>query len=464
MSVEKQPQTPEASSTPRQSPNTSVVYPAPIRARIMGVLVFLGLSVIFVYLGYLQFDRFPGRSVDEQFNHFLPMIGIAAFFACLAYVMAVMHVRVHVRAGQVYRALHLGLATLRVSRSAPVAALQEFAVERETCWGGVTWRVSLVGQDLHRPIVGRFVAAELAAAFILPIGQAVGIPVNIHREGTVDAVAASSARTVVITRNGQPQASAAEGGEIPKPKRGMSKWKLGAAGVVLAAAIGGAIYYFTGKTIQQVLNEAQPKYAALVARLQKVAASLPAGPLPAGVTKASPGPLELVYDEKSKTFNCDFLAINRLEHFIDEDNPTVFWSHKGSGLSMVLHWLGSPPGGSRARKEFAEDVARPLGLRYVVLHRLTHRDFVHTGQDGVGGVAPSSFNGGGMEFEGFVVDLQSDTVVASYHLSAEPASSVTYGSKFGGAEKAVEYSTQKAARERIKAALEPLGATIVLDD
>lgn len=261
------------------------------------------------------------------------------------------------------------------------------------------------------------------------------------------------------------------------PARGGSAWliivPLGLGAVVLLAGAGGAAWYFLtrGETTEAVIQRYRPAFAQQRAKLKRVADGLP----PSGsVTRdALPPGLDPrpTYDVENKHYNTAILMAEQCadpDHHFDERSLTRFDLNVYEDEFLThLKWTGdrNPMVGSALQtrhRDFPEQLERTLGFRYLVVVRtLRYEPPVLVGD--------KSFVGGEVEFEAFLVDLQSEKVLGGFRraVHVEPQVMVTRApteDAAGGLRRWVYSQLWQKARKEVAAALsQGTGGAFVLD-
>lgn len=213
-----------------------------------------------------------------------------------------------------------------------------------------------------------------------------------------------------------------------------------------------------GKTEGQVVTEYGDRYAALVAKIEKLVATLP----PPGSVTENKGDLPLdpplVYDQVADEYNCDII---HLEQVKDSEAELPFDLLLSYDLARHLLWT-APDSFMRKREDsagtLAERLDATLARRYVVVHRAVEVVLPEAIDHG-------SYKPGRAAFEGFVLDLVADKVVGSYRISARTHAEAGYsGGTMDSMIASVRSGMWTMARDKVKEALtEVTGGKVVLD-
>ncbi len=206
-----------------------------------------------------------------------------------------------------------------------------------------------------------------------------------------------------------------------------------------------------GPTNGEVIDSYKPKMDAVRDKLTKLAATLPA---PAAIR---PGQ-KTAFDPPLTRSNTDFL---HYEHLLDvyADAPLDF--HLQRDLKTALSWSG-PKNPLRTLDDTADGMdqnfERALAKRYLVIHRTVKIQLPVA-------TSATEFKQGGAFIEGFVVDLESSAVRASYAFVATNSKQVGYRYRKGddpvrGLQTWARSDLWTNARKKIAAALQ----TITGDD
>ena len=127
---------------------------------------------------------------------------------------------------------------------------------------------------------------------------------------------------------------------------------------------------------------------------------------------------KLVLDEQSPEHNCE--SIMFLELAGAEPKHDLLLT---SNLSSSLFWLDKPPSGGSS--EFMERTMKAAcKSRYLVVHRVDESQLPVA-------VSDTEFQGGLVQIDGFVIDMDSLEIVASYRVQAKPEESVQFSVKAG---------------------------------
>lgn len=164
-----------------------------------------------------------------------------------------------------------------------------------------------------------------------------------------------------------------------------------------------------GPSPKALINEFRPKLAELDEKLRAIAAKLPPT---AGSVSAKLEP-KLVLDPDSPEHNCEtimFPALRGEKPLIDLMLTT--------DLTTSLYWCKERP--LDGDVEFMQGVLqRGSGARYLVVHRIDEANLPKA-------VSEETFVAGAVRVEGFVVDLKSLEIVASYTFEVLPDAQVEY--------------------------------------
>lgn len=208
-----------------------------------------------------------------------------------------------------------------------------------------------------------------------------------------------------------------------------------------------------GPSPQAVLDEFRPKLAELDDKLRAIAAKIPPT---AGSVSAKLEP-KLVLDPDSPEHNCETImypALSGEEPLIDLLLTT--------NLTTSLYWSKEQP--QDGDVEFMRRVLEQgSGARYLVVHRIDETNLPKA-------VSEDTFVAGVVRIDGFVVDLESLEIVASYSVDAVPDKQVDYyvkenESKLDRLETFARSSLWSNARKQVESNLrEHTGGTVKFDD
>lgn len=182
-----------------------------------------------------------------------------------------------------------------------------------------------------------------------------------------------------------------------------------------------------GKTGQEAIAENTPAVEAMRARLNTVVGGLPS--LGSAVSMSmSPAPLDPrpVYDRKTGTFNTAFVSAEQLK----DDSAPRFDLVLESDLGYALAWTGSKNPMAESRLgESAGDMngtfEKALKTPYVVVYRTASYEPPVASADG------TSFEGGNLDLEAFLVSVDRNSWVASCKILAESQASLQFTMKKG---------------------------------
>jgi hypothetical protein len=181
-----------------------------------------------------------------------------------------------------------------------------------------------------------------------------------------------------------------------------------------------------GESSQDVINRNKDRFAAKRKEFQEIAALLRGQKADgAGVEPAAIEP-KPIYDAKDKKFNTEIVMFEQLE---DPDGKPAFDLRLSGNLLLCIQWTGPKnPMSESALRERAGQMTpwfdEAIGYRYLVVHRTAEYRPAQA-QDA------KNFRGGAVRLEGFVVDMNSKSVLATYTVSARSDSSVEYFHKHG---------------------------------
>jgi len=182
-----------------------------------------------------------------------------------------------------------------------------------------------------------------------------------------------------------------------------------------------------GETPRKLIKRYESQFAEKREQFKKIAQMLPSPGTVKRATAANLSP-KPVYDAKSDTYNT---AIVMYDQLLDPDVQSQDHNRLDLLLSgdllICMQWTGPKnPMGDNHLDESAGNMEqmlkKALTLQYlVVLRPITYVAPV--------AVDESSYKGGAADIEGFIVDMNSNTVAGSFRFSAHSASKVEYLAK-----------------------------------
>jgi hypothetical protein len=178
---------------------------------------------------------------------------------------------------------------------------------------------------------------------------------------------------------------------------------------ILLSLCVGATLCGCGPSADDIVNRHRPAYAALKAKLAKLADKLPAGRIMADQPPVRPFDPQLVLSTDDATGNAEAVMV---EHLTSDDARPEFDLNLSSDLTAALAWTAegrSIGGGDPAFMDAT--LTRGLNLRYLVVHRIADLKLPEA-------VTDREYRPGSVVVEGFVFDLGSEELVASYTATA----------------------------------------------
>jgi hypothetical protein len=194
-------------------------------------------------------------------------------------------------------------------------------------------------------------------------------------------------------------------------------------GLIAAAAM--LLLAGCGRTAKEAVAENTPAVQALRAKLNTVVGGLPSFGSAVSMSMAPVDP-KPVYDRKTGTFNTAFVSVEQLK----DDSAPAFDLILESDLSNALAWSGSrnPMAESRLNEpagDLNDIFERALKTPYVVIYRTISFAKPIASADG------TSFDGGMLDLEAYVVPVERNTWVASCRIAAESDTKVSFSMKKG---------------------------------
>jgi hypothetical protein len=164
-----------------------------------------------------------------------------------------------------------------------------------------------------------------------------------------------------------------------------------------------------GPSGDEVVNSHRPAYVALKAKLRRLADKFPAGPLTGDQPPAKPLDPQLVLSTDKTPGNAEAVMV---EHLTSDDARPEFDLSLGSDLTAALAWTAEGRSTSTADPAFMEGtLKRGVNLKYLVVHRIADLKLPKA-------VTDREYRPGNVTVEGFVFDLASEELLASYVVSA----------------------------------------------
>ncbi len=183
-----------------------------------------------------------------------------------------------------------------------------------------------------------------------------------------------------------------------------------------------------GPTVGDVYVEYKPQLDAMRADLVAIADALPEKAEDIAVSGALEPAPEYNADNFGVVTNTDILMFENLsDPVLDLSTTDQFDLNFQRSILKYLR-LGMPgygvPVDQSASDEWIEKLEKALALKYLGVARVTQ-------YEPVVGISPDEFEGGSVELDGFLVDVDSKEVLCSFSISATPNDQVNYSYQEG---------------------------------
>jgi hypothetical protein len=164
-----------------------------------------------------------------------------------------------------------------------------------------------------------------------------------------------------------------------------------------------------GPSADGIVEKHRPAYVALKAKLTKLADKLPAGRMTADQPPMQPLDPQLMLSTDAAAGNAEAVMV---ENLTSDDPRPEFDLNLSSDLTAALAWTAEGRSNSTGDAEFMEaTLTRGLNLRYLVVHRIADLALPEA-------VTDREYRPGSVVVEGFVFDLASEELLASYVVTA----------------------------------------------
>jgi hypothetical protein len=164
-----------------------------------------------------------------------------------------------------------------------------------------------------------------------------------------------------------------------------------------------------GQSADDIVDKHRPAYVALKAKLKRLADKLPTGPLTGDQPPATPLDPQLLLSSDNNPGNAEAVMI---EHLAGDDARPEFDLNLSSDLTAALAWTAEGRSTHTGDPAFMEaTLKRGVNLKYLVVHRIADLKLPEV-------VTDREYRPGSVTAEGFVFDLVSEELLASYVVRA----------------------------------------------